>query len=163
VGDTASALRERVSGGVGQATDAVADRYAATRDKAQDAIDQGRRALHEGEDQAIGLARDAQGKAMALAEDTRQSVARLISEQPILVAALGAALGAAIGAALPLSRQEKDMLSGVGAKAVGMGREALSGAAGVLSEEVGRADIGAKVGQLADKVMQGVKDSAQKS
>ena len=74
------------------------------------------------------------------------------------MAALGAALGAAVGAALPLSRQEKELLGGVGASAVGAGRDALSSAAGVLREEVAHADLGAKVGDLADKVVQGVTD-----
>ena len=58
-----------------------------------------------------------------------------------------AALGAALGAALPLSRQEKELLGGVGASAVGAGRDALSSA---------HADLGAKVSDLADKVVHGV-------
>ena len=92
---------------------------------------------------------------MSMAEETRQSVTRLLEEQPILMAALSAALGAALGAALPLSRQEKEMLGNVGATAVGAGRDALSSAAGVLREEVRRADLGAKVGEIADKVVEG--------
>jgi hypothetical protein len=79
------------------------------------------------------------------------------------MAALGAALGAAVGAALPLSRQEKELLGGVGATAVGAGRDALSSAAGVLREEVAHADLGAKVGDLADKVVQGVTNGSSKS
>ena len=91
-----------------------------------------------------------------MADETSQSIKRLLEEQPILMAALGAALGAAVGAALPLSRQEKELLGGVGASAVGAGRDALSSAAGVLREEVAQADLGAKVSDLADKVVQGV-------
>ena len=79
------------------------------------------------------------------------------------MAALGAALGAAVGAALPLSRQEKELLGGVGASAVGAGRDALSSAAGVLREEVAHADLGAKVGDLADKVVQGVTNGGSRS
>ena len=60
-----------------------------------------------------------------MAEETRRSIQHLLEEQPILIAALGAA----VGAALPLSRQEKELLGGVGASAVEAGREALSSAA----------------------------------
>jgi hypothetical protein len=69
-------------------------------------------------------------------------------------AALGAALGAAVGAALPLRQAEKDLLGKTGAKALGAGREALSSAANVVHEEVSTADVGAKMGDIADKVVQ---------
>jgi hypothetical protein len=128
-----------------------------------DAADQGRRTLHDRQGQAHDLAQEAQNKARSLADDTTQSIKHLLEEQPILMAALGAALGAAIGAALPLSRQEKDLLGGVGASAVGAGRDALSSAAGVLREEVVNADLGAKVSDLADKVVQGVTNGASRN
>jgi len=122
--------------------------------------------LHDREDQALGLARQAQDRAMSIADETRQSVTRLLEEQPILMAALSAALGAALGAALPLSRQEKDMLGGVGATAVGAGRDALASATGVLREEVRKADLGTKVsekvGELTDKVVEGVAGATSK-
>ena len=123
----------------------MSERYAEMRDKMHDAADQGRRTLHDRQDQACELAQQARNKAQSMAEDTTQSMKRLLEEQPILMAALGAALGAAVGAALPLSRQEKELLGGVGATAVGAGREALSSAAGVLREEVAQADLGGKV------------------
>jgi len=91
-----------------------------------------------------------------MAEDASQSIARLIEEQPILMAALGAALGAAVGAALPLSQAEKDLLGETAAKALGAGREALSGAANLVRQEVAGADIGAKIGDIADKVVHNV-------
>jgi hypothetical protein len=72
------------------------------------------------------------------------------------MAALGAALGAAVGALVPLSQTERDALGGTGAKALGMGRTALSNAASAMREEVSSADIGAKVGQIADKVVQNI-------
>ncbi|HZB52278.1 MAG TPA: hypothetical protein VE527_01550, partial [Reyranella sp.] len=142
---------------------AASEGYAAVRDKMHEAADQGRRTLHDRQDQAHHLAQEAQTKARSLADETSQSIKRLLEEQPILMAALGAALGAAVGAALPLSRQEKDLLGGVGASAVGAGREALSSAAGVLREEVANADLGAKVGDLADKVVKGVTDGASRN
>ena len=69
---------------------------------------------------------------------------------------LGAALGAAIGAALPLSKTEQDMIGTAGARAVGAAREGLSTAASVIREEAQSADLGAKVGELADKVVHNV-------
>jgi hypothetical protein len=83
-------------------------------------------------------------------------VARLIEEQPILMAALGAALGAAAGAALPLSQAEKDFLGDTSAKALGKGREALTGAANVVRQELAGADLGARMTDIADKVIQNV-------
>jgi len=160
VSEAAGAWRGRVSGEVEAAGDAVSGRYAEMRDKVQDAADQGRRTLHDRQDQAYALAQDARNKAQSMADETTQSLKRLLEEQPILMAALGAALGAAVGAALPLSRQEKELLGGVGATAVGAGRDALSSAAGVLRNEVAQADLGAKVGDLADKVVKSVSDSA---
>jgi hypothetical protein len=160
VGQKVGALRERVSGEVDAAGEAASERYAAARDKMHEAADQGRRTLHDRQDQAHDLAQEAQNKARSLADETSQSIKHLLEEQPILMAALGAALGAAVGAALPLSRQEKDLLGGVGASAVGAGREALSSAAGVLREEVAHADLGAKVSDLADKMVKGVTDGA---
>jgi hypothetical protein len=160
VGQKVGALRERVSGEVDAAGEAASERYTAVRDKMHEAADQGRRTLHDRQDQAHDLAQEAQNKARSLADETSQSIKHLLEEQPILMAALGAALGAAVGAALPLSRQEKDLLGGVGASAVGAGREALSSAAGVLREEVAHADLGAKVSDLADKMVKGVTDGA---
>jgi hypothetical protein len=163
VGQKVGALRERVSGEVDAAGEAASERYAAVRDKMHEAADQGRRTLHDRQDQAHDLAQEARTKAQSLADETSQSIKHLLEEQPILMAALGAALGAAVGAALPLSRQEKDLLGGVGASAVDAGREALSSAAGVLREEVANADLGAKVGDLADKVVKGVTDGASRN
>lgn len=153
IGQKVDSVRRRMAGGVESAGEEASERYSALREKVHETVDQGRRALHDREDQARGLAQEAQDRAKSMAEETRQSVAKLLEEQPILMAALGAALGAAIGAALPLSKQEKDMLGGVGATAVNAGRDALSSATDVLRKEVANADLGSKVGELADKVV----------
>jgi hypothetical protein len=163
VGQKVGSLRENVSGRAEAAGEAAGDRYAAVRDRMHDAADQARRALHDGQDQAHGLAREARDKAQSMADETSQSLKRLLEEQPILMAALGAALGAAVGTALPLSRQEKDLLGGFGESALGLGREALSNAASVLREEAAHADLGGKVEELADKVVQGVTNAGSKS
>ena len=65
-----------------------------------------------------------------------------------------AALGAAVGAVLPLSRTEQDILGGTGAQAMGAGREALPRAAGVMRQEISKADIGGRVSDMADKIVQ---------
>jgi hypothetical protein len=57
---------------------------------------------------------------------------------------------------LPLSRAEKDMIGTAGARAVGAGHVALATAAAVLKTEADNADIGGKVGEIADKVVQSV-------
>ena len=162
VGEKVGALRERVGGEVEAAGETVSERYAAAREKMHEAANQGRRTLHDRQDQAQGLAQEARTRAQSMAEETQQSIKHLLEEQPILIAALGAVLGAAIGGALPLSRQEKELLGGVGASAVGAGRDALSSAAGVLREEVAHADMGTKVGKLADKVLQGVTEGGSR-
>ncbi len=159
VGQKVGTLRERVDGEV----EAASEGYAAARERVHDAVDQGRRTLHDRQDQAQGLAQEARSKAQSVAEEATQSLKHLLEEQPILMAALGAALGAAVGAALPVSRQEQELLGGVGAGAVGAGRDVLSSAAGVLREEVAQADLGSKVGELADKVVQGVADGRARS
>jgi hypothetical protein len=67
-------------------------------------------------------------------------------------------LGAAVGALLPLSKAEKEVLCEPAAKALDAGRSALSGAANVVRQEVTASDIGARMGDIANKVVQNVTD-----
>jgi hypothetical protein len=159
--EAAAAAGDRVAGTVDAARDSVAsgvqtgtDRLGSTKDRLQSGLDQGREAVDVRRQQAGEMADELSGHARGMVEDARQSIARQIDEQPILMAALGAALGAAIGAALPLSQAEKDLLGETGAQALGAGREALSGAAKVVRQEVAAADIGAKMSDIDDKVVQ---------
>jgi hypothetical protein len=152
IAGTVASAREGVAAGVQTAKEALGS----TKDKLQTGLDQGKEALDARRQQGGEMAEDLSGQAETLAREARQSIARLIEEQPILMAALGAALGAAVGAALPLSQAEKDLLGDTGAKALGAGREALSGAANVVRQEVAGADIGAKMSDIADKVVQNV-------
>jgi hypothetical protein len=122
----------------------------------QSGVESGSELLEEGRQQAGQLASQVSVQAQTMMDDARQSLARLIEEQPILMAALGAALGGAIGALLPLSQTERDALGQPGAKALGAGRTALSNAASVVRQEMSSADIGARMGQIADKVVQNV-------
>ena len=160
VGERVDSLRQQATEGLQKAGEGIGDRYAAARDKVQDTVDEGRRAFNDGRDRVSEYAAQAKESARTMADDTRDSVAKLLEEQPILMAALGAALGAAVGAALPLSKQEKDMLAGLGATALGAGRKVASKAADVVREEVATADLGSKVGEVADKVVTGVMGAA---
>jgi broad specificity phosphatase PhoE len=156
VRDTASAVGDRVADTIGEVRHQASEGYGAMKDRVDSEIEAGRREMHDRRDQAADLAGTAQEKAASLAEQTRQSLSHLLQEQPILMAALGAAIGAALGAALPLSKAEQDMIGDAGARAVGAGRDALASAADVLKAEAGKADIGGKVGEIADKVVQSV-------
>jgi hypothetical protein len=154
--DTAAAVSDRVAGSAVSAHHTAVDSMASVKDSLQSGLDSGKAELDARRQQAGELADDLTDQAQTVAQQARQSFARLIEQQPILMAALGAALGAAVGAALPLSQSEKDLIGETGAKAIGVGREALSNAADVVRKEASAADLGTKMGQLADKVVQTV-------
>jgi len=154
--DTAAAVSDRVAESAVSAHHTAVDSMASVKDRLQSGLDSGKAEFDARRQQASELADNVTGHAQTVAQQARQSFARLIEEQPILMAALGAALGAAVGAALPLSQAEKDLLGETAAKALGAGREALSGAANVVRQEVAGADIGAKIGDIADKVVHNV-------
>jgi phage-related protein len=154
--DTAASVSDRVAGSAMSARQTAVDSMASVKDRVQSGLDSGKAELDARRQQAGELADELTDQAQTVAQQARQSFARLIEEQPILMAALGAALGAAVGAALPLSQAEKDLMGETGARAIGVGREALSNAADVVRREASTADLGAKMGQLADKVVQTV-------
>jgi len=154
--DTAAAVSDRVAGTAVSAHQTAADSMASVKDKLQSGVDSGKAEFDARRQQAGELADDLSGQAQTMAQEARQSFARLIEEQPILMAALGAALGAAVGAAVPLSQAEKDLIGSTGAKAIDIGRGALANAADVVRKEAASADLSAKIGQLADKVVQTV-------
>ena len=140
---------ETARGTVDRTQQQVSEGYATMKDSLETGLDEGQRnvkglqdgvreTLGETADQASRLAGAAQEKAASLANQARHSFSQLLDEQPILMAAIGAAVGAVIGAALPLSRTEKDMIGTAGARAVGMGREAVATAADALKEEVAK-------------------------
>lgn len=143
---TATAVGDTVAGVVGDTVDRtqqqVSEGYDAMKDSLDSRLDEGERGLRDTmrstREAASRLTGEAQEKAASLAHQARHSFSQLLDEQPILMAAIGAAVGAAIGAALPLSRTEKDMIGTAGARAVGMGREAVETAAEALKEEVAK-------------------------
>lgn len=164
------AAREAASGVVGATTEAVkatteavrrrtGETYDEVKNAVQDQADGARHAL-DGGGEAAAKAEDvavkAREKAGALAGEGRQKLSQLMQEQPLLMAALGAALGVVVGASLPLSRSEKEMIGAAGARAVGAGRDALSGAADIVREEVEKADLGGKVDEVADRIVEGM-------
>src|ERR1700730_17985687 len=154
--DAAGAVGERVAGTAVSAHQTAVDSMASVKDRLQSGLDSGKAEFDARRQQAGELADDVTDQAQTMAQQARQSFARLIEEQPILMAALGAALGAAVGAALPLSQSEKDLMGSTGAKAIDLGRGALATAADVVRKEAASADLGARMGQLADEVVQTV-------
>ena len=154
--DAAGTMSDRVAGTAVSAHQTAVDSMASVKDRLQSGLDSGKAEFDARRQQAGELADDVADQAQTMAQQARQSFARLIEEQPILMAALGAALGAAVGAALPLSQSEKDLMGSTGAKAIDLGRGALANAADVVRKEAASADLGAKMGQLADKVVQTV-------
>jgi hypothetical protein len=160
--NAAGTMSDRVAGTTVSAHQTAVDSMASVKDRLQSGLDSGKAEFDARRQQAGELADDLTDQAQTMAQQARQSFARLIEDQPILMAALGAALGAAVGAALPLSQSEKDLMGSTGAKAIGLGRGALANAADVVREEAASADLGARMGQLADKVVQTVTKDAVK-
>ncbi|MGZ3338735.1 MAG: hypothetical protein ACXU9B_03080 [Reyranella sp.] len=154
--DAAGTVSDRVAETAVSAHQTAVDSMASVKDRLQSGLDSGKAEFDARRRQAGDLADDVTDQAQTVAQQARQSFARLIEEQPILMAALGAALGAAVGAALPLSQSEKDLMGSTGAKAIDLGRGALANAADVVRKEAASADLGARMGQLADKVVQTV-------
>jgi hypothetical protein len=161
--DAAGTVSDRVAGKAMSWHQTAVDSMASVKDRLQSGLDSGKAELDARRQQAGELADNLTGQAQTVAQQARQSFARLIEEQPILMAALGAPLGAAVGAALPLSQSEKDLMGSTGAKAIDIGRGALANAADVVHKEAASADLGAKMGQLADKVVQTVTKDVVKS
>jgi hypothetical protein len=154
--DAAGTMSDRVAGTAVSAHQTAVDRVVSVKDRLQSGLDSGKAEFDARRQQAGELADDLTDQAQTMAQQARQSFARLIEEQPILMAALGAALGAAVGAALPLSQSEKDLMGSTGAKAINIGRGALANAADVVRKEAASADLGVKMGELADKIVQTV-------
>src|SRR5882757_6473638 len=160
--NAAGTMSDRVAGTTVSAHQTAVDSMGSVKDRLQSGLDLGKAEFDARRQQAGELADDLTDQAQTMAQQARQSFARLIEEQPILMAALGAALGAAVGAALPLSQSEKDLMGSTGAKAIDLGRGALANAADVVRKEAASADLGARMGQLADTVVQTVTEDVVK-
>jgi ElaB/YqjD/DUF883 family membrane-anchored ribosome-binding protein len=146
-----------VANTVSTATDAAAAKVSGAADGAMDRI---RRSAHDGMDEAAHLMKEGErhaqeltDEASRLAMDTRQAMARLFEEQPILVAAIGTAIGALLGAALPVSQAEREVLGRTGAQALDAGREVIDKAKGAVGEELKEAQLGEKAGQAATRLV----------
>jgi ElaB/YqjD/DUF883 family membrane-anchored ribosome-binding protein len=160
--NAAGTMSDRVAGTTVSAHQTAVDSMASVKDRLQSGLDSGKAEFDARRQQAGELADDLTDQAQTMAQQARQRFARLIEDQPILMAALGAALGAAVGAALPLSQSEKDLMGSTGTKAIDIGRGALANAADVVRKEAASADLGARMGQLADKVVQTVTEDVVK-
>lgn len=160
VSDIAGKVTDKVTGLATDTANSVKETAAATadslrgtaedlRDRAGEQVDHAKRLVHDGQDAAHQLEQDA----TRLAADTRQSVSKLLEEQPILVAAIGTALGAIFGAALPVTQAERKVLGKVGAEAIDKGRDVLDTAKETVGEQLADAHLGDKVGDMAGKVV----------
>lgn len=158
--DTVGEIKGSVSGiadTVGGATDTVTANISAA---AADATDRIRRTAHDTRDEAAHFIEEGERRAQELtheasqlASDTRQAMARLFEEQPILVAALGTAIGALLGAALPVSQAEREVLGKTGAQALDAGREVIHKAKEAVGEELKDAQLGEKAGQATTRLV----------
>jgi ElaB/YqjD/DUF883 family membrane-anchored ribosome-binding protein len=153
---TTSGIANTVSG----ATDTVAAKISEVTDNT---VDRFRRTAHDTRDEAAHLVKEGQRRAeeltdeaSRLATDTRQAMARLFEEQPILVAAVGTAIGALLGAALPVSQAEREVLGKTGAQALDAGREAIHKAKEVVGEELKDAQLGQKAGQATSRAVDAI-------
>lgn len=115
-GEAAGSLRDSIAGAVesagqvlGNAYDRVSDAAGSTADSASDAARQAReRASHLSQDARQGM---------------RSGVGWLVSEQPLVLGALGLAVGAAIGALLPGTEAEDRLMGETRDRLVGQARE----------------------------------------
>jgi hypothetical protein len=161
--DAAGTVSNRVTDGAVSAHQTAVDSMASVKAGLQSRLTSGKSELDARRQQATEVAHDLTDQTQTVVQQARQSFARLIEEQPILMAALGAALGAAVGAALPLSQSEKDLMGSTGAKAIDIGREALAHASDIVRKEAASANLGAKMSELAEKVVQTVSKDVVKS
>lgn len=149
IANTVSGVTDTVAAKISEVTDSTVDRFRRTahdtRDETAHLVKEGRRRAEELTDEASRLA-----------IDTRQAMARLFEEQPILVAAVGTAIGALLGAALPVSQAEREVLGRTGAQALDAGREAIDKAKEVVGEELKDAQLGQKAGQVTTRAVDAI-------
>lgn len=149
IANTVSGVTDTVAAKISEVTDSTVDRFRRTahdtRNETAHLVKEGQRRVEELTDEASRLA-----------TDTRQAMARLFEEQPILVAAVGTAIGALLGAALPVSQAEREVLGRTGAQALDAGREAIDKAKEVVGEELKDAQLGQKAGQATTRAVDAI-------
>ncbi len=110
VKDTAHDLKDQASASLHSARERVADTLSSTRARVSSTMASTRERVGS----TMASARESMAHLSERSAQTydraRDSVASMVEEQPLILAALGVAVGAAIGAALPRTRQEDDLL-----------------------------------------------------
>ena len=113
LGDTASSIGDKVSDATGALSDAATSTAQRVRetlddgtDKVSDAVDQ----IKQGAARAGETVQDYSAAAADAGRQFKDRAKSLMSEQPLLVAAMGVALGAVIAAALPKSKIEDELM-----------------------------------------------------
>jgi len=136
VGETEDAFRERVStaraGVLGLKRDAE-ETAAAFADRVQQMMEQTRQSVREGAaavGDMMGRGRDAAGRADDYAYDTGIGLGKMLTESPVLLAALSVSAGALLGALLPRTELEQAYAGNAAAQAMGaaedLAREAVA-------------------------------------
>jgi len=125
VGETEDAFRERVSaaraGVLGLKHDAE-ETAAAFADRVQQMMGQTRQSVREGAaavGDMMGRGRDAAGRAGDYAYDTGIGLGKMLTESPVLLAALSVSAGALLGALLPRTELEQAYAGNAAAQAMG--------------------------------------------
>jgi uncharacterized protein YjbJ (UPF0337 family) len=91
--NAAGTMSDRVAGTTVSAHQTAVDSMASVKDRLQSGLDSGKAEFDARRQQAGELADDLTDQAQTMAQQARQSFARLIEDQPILMAALGAVAG----------------------------------------------------------------------
>lgn len=156
VSDMAGKVTDKVTGIASETADSLRGTADTLRDKAGGQVDQARRMVHDGQEAAHHIEQDA----ARVAGEMKQTMTKLLEEQPILVAALGTALGAILGAVLPVSQTERNALGKVGAEALDKGRDVLETAKNTVGEQLSEAHLGEKAGDIAGKLVDAIVPTA---
>lgn len=96
---------------------------------------------------AKSTAADATARATKAGGETRDALARLVEQNPLLVAGAAMAVGGFIAASVPRSRVEEDMLTKTGAALKGAGRQAAAGV--VKGAKAQAAEVAAEISSAA--------------
>jgi ElaB/YqjD/DUF883 family membrane-anchored ribosome-binding protein len=116
VSDAASSLRDSVAGAVESAGDAIGHAYGRVSDAAGSVVDGAADSARQLRDRAAFMGDDAR-------RGMRNGMGWLVSEQPLVLGALGLAVGAAVGALLPGTETEDRLMGETRDRLVGQARE----------------------------------------
>ncbi len=159
VGEAAGSLRDSIAGAVDSAGQAIGDAYHRVADAAGSAADSASGGMRQARERATHLGGDAR-------DGVRNGMGWLVSEQPLVLGAIGLAVGAAVGALLPgtdaedrLMGETRDRLVGQAQATAEQGYERVKQTAGEQVDQVKqRLD---QSGLSADRLADAVGDAAR--